>query len=317
MSTDPQLTILVPAYRAAATLSATLQSVFAPLKLSENMSSPEVIVVDDGSPDAAELKRICEDFPAVRLVALPHNLGKLAAVNAGARSSHGDVVMILDADDTLVPDWPAVMRRILEEWPASSPICYSACRNQAGRPTVADPAYRGFLSFADLLNERNAGEYLPLVRGEVLRRSGYIPIPGSAACEAVSYLSFAEQEGSFWVSPEVLRIYHEARADSLSSSWGDAAKAEQMVRCYETIFSRFSDRYAALAPRVWRSKRLRLAVYLMLAGRPGAWRMWRQAAALSVWKESLGSLVMCAVGRRWTVRLVAWLKQRGWVRRYG
>lgn len=316
MASDSLLTILIPAYRAAATLGATLQSVFAPLQRGADTTKPEVIVVDDGSPDGAELKRICTDFPEVRLLVLSHNMGKLAAVNAGAQSSHGEVVMILDADDTLVPEWPAAMARLAAEWPATAPVCYSACRNQEGRPTAANPGYRGPLSLADLLNERNTGEYLPLIRGDVLRGSGYIPIPGVAACEAVSYLSFAEQ-GAFWVSPEVLRIYHEARADSLSSSWGDAAKAEQMVRCYEALFARFADRYAALAPRVWRTKRLRLAVYLMLAGRPGAWRVWRQAAALSVWKESLGSLMMCAVGRKQTVRLVAWLKQRGWVRRYG
>lgn len=316
MSAAPQLTILIPAYRAAATLEATLQSVFAPLRGGTNTALPEVIVVDDGSPDAMELERICAAFPEVRLLALPHNQGKLAAVNGGARLSHGDVVMILDADDTLVPDWPVIMPRIVAEWPLSAPVCYSACRNQAGRSTVSDPDYRGPLSLQDLLNERTSGEYLPLVRGEVLRDSGYIPIPGVAACEAVSYLSFAER-GAFWVTPEVLRIYHEAHADSLSSGWGEAAKAEQMVRCYEALFARFAERYAALAPRVWRTKRLRLAVYMMLAGRPGAWRVWRQAAALSVWKESVGSLMMCLLGRRWTVSLVAWLKQRGWIRRYG
>lgn len=316
MAHDSFLTILIPAYRAAATLPATLASVFAPLGQSEVNQNMEVIVVDDGSPDGMEIKRICENFPRVQLLVLDHNMGKLSAVNAGARRSRGDVVMILDADDTLVPDWPASLARLLTEWPATAPVCYSACRNQEGRTTVADPNYRGPLTLADLLNERNAGEYLPLIRGDVLRDTGYIPISGVAACEALSYLSFAER-GAFWVSPEVLRIYHEARAGSLSSSWGEAAKAEQMVRCYEALFARFGDKYAALAPRVWSTKRLRLAVYLMLAGRPGAWRMWWQAAAISAWKETLGSFVACALGRQFTMRLVAGLKRIGWVRRYG
>lgn len=310
------LTILIPAYRAAATLPATLASVFAPLGHSGVIENMEVIVVDDGSPDGAEIKRICANFPLVQLLVLEHNMGKLSAVNAGARQSRGDVVMILDADDTLVPDWPDVMTRLLAEWPATAPVCYSACRNQDGRPTVAAPNYRGPLTLADLLAERNAGEYLPLIRGAVLRGSGYIPVPGVAACEALSYLSFAER-GAFWVSPEVLRIYHEARADSLSSSWGEAEKAEQMVSCYESLFAKFAAQYASLAPRVWRTKRLRLAVYLMLAGRPGVWRMWREAAALSVWKESLGSFLMCVLGRNFTIRFVAWLKRHGLLRRYG
>lgn len=316
MGCDSFLTILIPAYRAAATLNATLQSVFSPLERGEGTSNLEVIVVDDGSPDRAEIERICGDFPQVRLKVQQLNSGKLAAVNAGAAQSRGDVVMILDADDTLVADWPAVMRRVLAEWPASAPICYCACRNQAGEPTVAEPEYRGPLSSSDLLNERHAGEYLPLIRGAVMRSKGYIPVPGVAACEVVSYLSFAEL-GSFWVTPEVLRIYHEARPDSLSAGWGEPAKAEQMVRCYEALFAKFATQYAELAPRVWRTKRLRMAVYLMLAGRSGVWRMWWSAAALSVWKESLGSFLMCALGRNFAIRLVAWLKRMSWVRRYG
>jgi len=316
MPCDPLLTVLIPAYRAAATLKATLQSVFAPLAHSAQTDYPQVVVADDGSPDGAALKAICAEFPAVDLVVLPHNQGKLAAVNAGARISHGDVVMILDADDTLVPDWPTVLGRVLAEWPATAPVCFSVCRNQVGNPTVADPDYRGPLNQADLLNERHSGEYLPLVRGEVLRSKGYIPIPGGLTCEVVSYLSFAER-GAFWVSPEVLRIYHDAVADSVSSGWGDAAKAEQMVCCYEALFARFADRYADQAPRVWRTKRLRLAVYKMLAGHGGVWRMWWEAAALSVWKESLGSFMMCALGRNFSVRFLGWLKRMGWVRRYG
>jgi len=316
MASDMLLTVLIPAYRAAQTLPATLQSVFAPLERDGDIMNLEVIVVDDGSPDGVEIKRICGDFPRASLVVQQRNSGRLAAVNAGATQSRGDVVMILDADDTLVPNWPAVMRRILAEWPASAPMCYSACRNQAGEPTVAEPDYRGKFTFIDMLNERHSGEYLALVRGAVLRSRGYIPVPGVAACEALSYLSLAEL-GTCWVTPEVLRIYHEGRPGSLTSGWGDPAKAEQMVRCYEALFQRYATRYSEFAPHVWRTKRLRFAVYLMLAGRSDVWRTWWSAAALSVWKEALGSFLMCALGRNITIRLVAWLKRMGWVRRYG
>ena len=316
MSAEKTLTILVPAYRAAATIGATLRSIFDPLRLIGAIPTPEVVLVDDGSPDGEELKRAILPYPNVRLLVLPCNMGKLAAINAGAQVARGEVVMILDADDTLVPDWPKALKRIFMEWPASAPVCFSACYNQNGRATVSNPEYRGLLSFSDLLNERNAGEYLPLIRGEMLRGVGYIPIPGAAACEVVSYLNFAKKN-ALWVSPEILRIYHESRPDSLSSGWGDLDKSEQMVRCYDALFSRFAENYVALAPRVWRTKRLRLAVYLMLAGRPEPWRMWWQAAHWSVWRESIGSALMLLLGKRGTVNLVRLLKRHGWVRRYG
>jgi len=316
MSAEETLTILVPAYHAAVTIGATLRSIFGPLREMGSTLKLEVVLVDDGSPDGEELKNAILAYPSVCLLVLPRNVGKLAAINAGAQVSHGEVVMILDADDTLVPDWPKVLGRILLEWPAAAPVCFSACCNQTGQTTVSNPAYRGLLSFSDLLNERNSGEYLPLIRGEILRGVGYVPIPGAAACEVVSYLNFAK-EHAFWVSPEILRVYHESRPDSLSSGWGDASKSEQMVRCYDALFSRFAENYAALAPRVWRTKRLRLAVYLMLAGRPGAWRMWWQAAHWKVWRESIGSAIMLLLGRQGTVNLVGLLKRHGLVRRYG
>jgi hypothetical protein len=141
-------------------------------------------------------------------------------------------------------------------------------------------------------------------------------VSGNPACEVVSYMNFARLS-TCWITPEVLRIYHEGQAGSLSAGWGEASKAEQMVRCYEALFERYGKEYKASAPRAWRSKRLRFAVYLILAGREGAWQVWREASGLDVWRESLGALLMCMVGRRMTIRLTAWLKEIGLVRRYG
>ncbi len=56
----------------------------------------EIIAVDNASTDgSAEMVR--RDFPDVRLVALPANVGA-AARNAGVAAAKGDVVVTLDND---------------------------------------------------------------------------------------------------------------------------------------------------------------------------------------------------------------------------
>ena len=80
----------------------------------------------------------------------------------------------LDADDVLTPAWPAAFRALLEEWPAAAGVCFSACRDGAGRSTVARPGYLGPMTLDDALTERLAGEYMPLFRGDYIRARGVI-----------------------------------------------------------------------------------------------------------------------------------------------
>ena len=130
-----QISIVIPAYQASATIGATLSSIFGS-ELPDSWKL-EVIVVDDGSPDGEELERVVASFPPVRLLKLASNQGKCAAVNADIRRSEGGFVVILDADDTLVAAWPAAFVRILEAWPEDSALCFSACRTQFGDSTVS------------------------------------------------------------------------------------------------------------------------------------------------------------------------------------
>ncbi len=86
-----KVSAIIPAFNEAERIAAVLQ----PL-----LSSPavdEVVVVDDGSTDATA--EVAEKF-AVRVVRLPENRGKAAAMAAGVEAAHGDVLLFLDADLT-------------------------------------------------------------------------------------------------------------------------------------------------------------------------------------------------------------------------
>ncbi|HEY1336097.1 MAG TPA: glycosyltransferase [Bryobacteraceae bacterium] len=66
----------------------------------------EVVVVDNGSSDgSAEFLR--ERFPQVTLVALPTNLGFGGGSNAGFRAAKNDVVVLLNSDMRVAPDFLA------------------------------------------------------------------------------------------------------------------------------------------------------------------------------------------------------------------
>ena len=94
-----QLSIVIPAYNEHQRLSRSLEILWAHLARSGHRDT-EVIVVDDGSTDTtADLVREWSvRWPALRLLQLPSNEGKGAAVRAGVAASHGDVVAFTDAD---------------------------------------------------------------------------------------------------------------------------------------------------------------------------------------------------------------------------
>jgi dolichyl-phosphate beta-glucosyltransferase len=92
------LSIVIPAYDEEARIGPTLLRTLA--YLDQRGIAAEVIVVDDGSRDAtAEIVRATADKdPRVRLLRLPRNQGKGAAVRAGMLAAQGRQALFMDAD---------------------------------------------------------------------------------------------------------------------------------------------------------------------------------------------------------------------------
>ncbi len=93
------ISVVIPAYNEEQRLPSTLETVLAYLA-ARQWSSPEVLVVDDGSTDGtrAAVERFLASGSPVRLLANPGNRGKGYSVRHGMLEAVGDWVLFSDAD---------------------------------------------------------------------------------------------------------------------------------------------------------------------------------------------------------------------------
>jgi glycosyltransferase involved in cell wall biosynthesis len=96
----PMISVVIPAYNVAPYIGETLDSIFA-----QTFIDYEVIVINDGSPDTAELERALEPYLNRIVYLKQENGGAGAARNAGLRQARGEFVAFLDADDLWLPDY--------------------------------------------------------------------------------------------------------------------------------------------------------------------------------------------------------------------
>jgi len=100
-----KVSAVIPAYNEAERIGA----VIAPLLQSGAVQ--EIVVVDDGSTDSTA--EVAARY-GVKLVRLPENRGKAAALDAGVKAAEGDVLLFLDAD--LVGLRPEHVKKLLDAY---------------------------------------------------------------------------------------------------------------------------------------------------------------------------------------------------------
>jgi glycosyltransferase involved in cell wall biosynthesis len=113
-----RISVIIPAYNAAATIEKTIQSVFA-----QTFQDFEIILVDDGSSDGT--LRVLERFTDLRLRIFSFtNAGVSASRNRGTKYAYGAFIAFLDADDLWTPCKLAAQLEALEAHPEAA-LAYS------------------------------------------------------------------------------------------------------------------------------------------------------------------------------------------------
>lgn len=114
----PEVSIIIPAYNSAAYIGEALESVF-----EQTYDRFEVIVVNDGSSDTADLERVLNRFPSKLRYIKQENRGAAAARNAGLHAARGELVAFLDADDAYLPTFLDKQVQLLER--SKADVVYS------------------------------------------------------------------------------------------------------------------------------------------------------------------------------------------------
>lgn len=111
-SETPKVSVIIPAYKTASFIDETLHSVF-----SQTFRNFEVIVINDGAPDTAELEVALQPYMSRIRYIKQENRGLSGARNAGIRLARGELLAFVDSDDLWMPDYLSAHVQFLDSHP--------------------------------------------------------------------------------------------------------------------------------------------------------------------------------------------------------
>lgn len=216
MSPSPAVSVIIPAFNAAATLEVALRSA-----LAQTHRPLEIIVVDDGSSD--DTSAIVASYPPPVKLLRQANAGCGPARNTGARAASGDWLAFLDADDAWLPR--KLERQVELTYDHRVAVVNTRARTKSGQPLGKT------FSFEDLWQQNSL-----IVSSSLVRRSAFEAIGGfwqERYCE--DYHMWLRLAAAGWTIanvPEDLVVYSPAPG-SLSQQVERFAAAE--IACVRDV----------------------------------------------------------------------------------
>lgn len=167
----PAVSVIVPAYKVSGFIADALDSV-----LAQTFTDYEIVVVNDGSPDTAELERALEPYRGRIAYLKQENRGLSGARNTGIRAARAPLIALLDGDDVWEPEFLSEMLAELRRDPSVgvlySDATYFGDTPDAGRTFMELNPSAGEVTFARLLAQECNVICSVVARRELLVRTG-------------------------------------------------------------------------------------------------------------------------------------------------
>lgn len=179
--TRPLFSVFIPTYNRADTLPRALQSV-----TEQQFKDFELIIIDDGSADGTRelIERWRPGFDGRLSYFYQHNQGKHAAYNLAASKAQGELLVLLDSDDILLPDALGTLEQCWHSIPESERSHFAGVEGltrQSNGELHGDPFPRDGMD-SDYLEitrrYRVSGEKRHAIRVDLLRQFPYPVVAG-------------------------------------------------------------------------------------------------------------------------------------------
>ena len=196
-----RVSVITPVYNGARTIARAIDSV-----LAQSFRDFEIIIVDDGSSDGTA--EIIESYGERVTLLRESHAQQAAARNLAVKTSRGEYLAFLDADDSWLPDKLARCVEALDRdsrhvMVYSNMIAVGSDGADLGIEMIAAPVAHG-PSMDDLLTR-----LWPIVPSTVVIRRGAFDRAGGfstevAGCEDIYFWLLAREQGEFRYLPEKL-----------------------------------------------------------------------------------------------------------------
>lgn len=225
----PRVSVIIPCYKTARFVAETLESVFA-----QTYKNFEVVVVNDGSPDTPELERVIAPWRDQIVYLHTKNCGLAGARNNGIRAAKGELVALLDSDDSWEPNYLEVQVAKLDAEP-SADIVYPRALffGEEQGPGTQSACSTGEVTFSRLVQQKVSVMVSVLARRGALERVGLFD-DSLRSCEDFDMWLRCVKSGSRIIYHDEVLLRYRVRGDSLSADpvwmYSNAERVLQKMR---------------------------------------------------------------------------------------
>ena len=254
-------TVAIPTFNRSGLVGRAIDSV-----LHQDSPVSEIIVVDDASTDnTADVIR--GRYPDVRYLRQAANRGPCAARNRALREATNEWVVLLDDDDTLLPNALSSIALQIEQGPEIDKYPVVMFGHSGG----AIPCAFMILGMSDYVTGRLKGDFLPVIHRELFLSLGFSYPEIRSAGEHLLWWRVAEKYGIPTWAQQVAQAHSDAPL-RLTSAHNQVRHARAYAELQELTLTDFGSILSSNFPSYYLTKRLGAATYRLLAGDRSAGR---------------------------------------------